>query len=159
MTRGVGEVYVSGWSIPELKQEVKQWMLAEGISLVEEYETFLRGMLGKESRWGAPPKHFAVSFLQQTNGVTVHVAGWFMWGQNEIDFSKDAVMQGVPRREGWKIMERLWNRLKMFPPKPVAPPAASVAAAVQEIKRICPQCGRVLTDEVKFCPYCGRHVG
>jgi len=24
------------------------------------------------------------------------------------------------------------------------------------ITRVCPQCGRVLTEEVKFCPYCGK---
>lgn len=27
------------------------------------------------------------------------------------------------------------------------------------ITRICPQCGRVLSEEVRFCPYCGKDFG
>lgn len=33
-----------------------------------------------------------------------------------------------------------------------SPPAAAGA----EIKRICPKCGRVIKEEVKFCPDCGQ---
>jgi len=29
----------------------------------------------------------------------------------------------------------------------------------QTIKRICPQCGRVLFEDTKFCPHCGRAFG
>jgi len=29
----------------------------------------------------------------------------------------------------------------------------------QVITRICPQCGRSLSDEMKFCPYCGKELG
>jgi len=28
----------------------------------------------------------------------------------------------------------------------------------QPITRICPQCGRVLSENVRFCPYCGRQL-
>ena len=28
----------------------------------------------------------------------------------------------------------------------------------QPITRICPQCGRVLNNDVKFCPYCGKQL-
>jgi heme/copper-type cytochrome/quinol oxidase subunit 2 len=28
----------------------------------------------------------------------------------------------------------------------------------EEIKRICPQCGRVIKEDVKFCPYCGKEL-
>jgi hypothetical protein len=30
---------------------------------------------------------------------------------------------------------------------------------VQVITRICPKCGRVLSEEMKFCPYCGNALG
>jgi hypothetical protein len=29
----------------------------------------------------------------------------------------------------------------------------------QQIKRICPQCGRVIGEDVKFCPNCGKQLG
>ena len=28
----------------------------------------------------------------------------------------------------------------------------------QEIKRICPKCGRVVKEDVKYCPYCGEEL-
>jgi hypothetical protein len=149
------DIFVSGWAVPEVKREVMQWMMAEGIQVVEQYDSFLKGKLGKESIWTTPPKYFAVSFFQQQTGVVVHMEGWFLLGASQMDFSKDAILHGVPRREGWTIMERLWNRLRMLPNRPAS--AGAVSARV--IKRICPQCGRVLTDEVKFCPYCGRKLG
>lgn len=27
-----------------------------------------------------------------------------------------------------------------------------------QIKRICPNCGRVIKEDVKFCPYCGKEL-
>ena len=36
-----------------------------------------------------------------------------------------------------------------------SPPAAPVPAEAP-IKRICPKCGRVITEDVKFCPHCGQ---
>ncbi|RLI44752.1 hypothetical protein DRO69_06685 [Candidatus Bathyarchaeota archaeon] len=44
---------------------------------------------------------------------------------------------------------------KPSPPSP--PPTPAVApATTQPITRVCPQCGRVLSEEVKFCPHCGK---
>jgi len=40
--------------------------------------------------------------------------------------------------------------------KPTLIPPPTVTPAIM---RICPQCGRVLTHEVKFCPYCGKELG
>lgn len=28
----------------------------------------------------------------------------------------------------------------------------------EEIKRICPHCGRVVKEDVKFCPHCGKEL-
>lgn len=28
----------------------------------------------------------------------------------------------------------------------------------EEIKRICPKCGRVIKEDVKYCPYCGEEL-
>ena len=38
--------------------------------------------------------------------------------------------------------------------QPAPPPAP--APAQQRINRICPQCGRVIDENVKFCPHCGK---
>jgi len=40
-------------------------------------------------------------------------------------------------------------------PSPPLAPAVTPAAA-QPITRVCPQCGRVLKEDVKFCPHCGK---
>jgi hypothetical protein len=41
--------------------------------------------------------------------------------------------------------------------KPSAPSAPAVTpVATQPITRVCPQCGRVLSEDVKFCPHCGK---
>lgn len=62
------------------------------------------------------------------------------------------------------ILAIVWKPSPPMPPpgQPFAPyqPAPSYPAQYpQPITRICPQCGRVLTQEVKFCPYCGKQLG
>jgi hypothetical protein len=158
MARSVEEVFVPGWTVLALKREVTQWMMSEKIRIVEEHENSVKGMFGKESRWADPPKNFSLTFLQQPNGVTVQVSGWFMWRGEEVAFSK-SILQSRPSRDCWKIMERLLARLRSLPNQQTVSSASIAAVPVQAIRRICPQCGRVLTDEVKFCPYCGRNVG
>jgi len=38
------------------------------------------------------------------------------------------------------------------------PGQVSKPTVIQEIKRICPKCGRVLAEDVSFCPYCGKSL-
>ena len=40
-------------------------------------------------------------------------------------------------------------------------PESTVPAApsVQAVTRVCPKCGRVLKEDMKFCPYCGNELG
>lgn len=42
---------------------------------------------------------------------------------------------------------------------PQRPTAWTEQIGPQVIARICPQCGRVLSEEIKFCPYCGKELG
>lgn len=42
---------------------------------------------------------------------------------------------------------------------PQRPIAWTQQTGPQVITRICPQCGRVLSEEIKFCPYCGKELG
>jgi hypothetical protein len=41
-----------------------------------------------------------------------------------------------------------------YPQQPPAPQAAP-----QQITRICPQCGHVIAENLKFCPHCGKQLG
>jgi hypothetical protein len=40
-----------------------------------------------------------------------------------------------------------------------APQYAPQQGIPQNITRICPQCGRVVNENVKFCPHCGKQLG
>jgi len=42
--------------------------------------------------------------------------------------------------------------------KPGAAPVVPTPPAPPVITRICPQCGRVLAEDVKYCPYCGKEL-
>jgi MFS family permease len=43
----------------------------------------------------------------------------------------------------------------VYRPESTVPPPPSV----QAVTRICPKCGRVLKEDMKFCPYCGNELG
>jgi hypothetical protein len=54
------------------------------------------------------------------------------------------------------IMGLAWHPLgQVYAPQPGygVPPAW---APLQQIRRICPQCGRVIEENVKYCPNCGK---
>ena len=44
-------------------------------------------------------------------------------------------------------------------PQYYGPQQAPAQQATQRITRICPQCGRVVDENVKFCPHCGKALG
>jgi hypothetical protein len=45
------------------------------------------------------------------------------------------------------------------PPPQYYPPQQPVQQGPQHITRICPSCGRVVDENLKFCPHCGRQLG
>jgi hypothetical protein len=113
--RTVEDVFVSGRNLQEVNEEVLRWIKEEGISIELERDGFIRGRLGIPSGLGlTAPKYFEVSFKPNQNGVMVHTEGWIsLFDVSERSFSKSALISGgIPRRKGWKVMERLWNRLR-----------------------------------------------
>jgi len=44
------------------------------------------------------------------------------------------------------------------PQQPYAPPPYTPPTVPQNITRICPKCGRVVNENVKFCPHCGNQL-
>jgi hypothetical protein len=87
-------------------------------------------------------KYFQVTFTPTQSGIIAQTEGWItVYGLADSDFSPTALGAGIPRREGWNAMERLWNTLQAF----------------SQTAKYCGFCGKALENaNVKFCPYCGK---
>jgi DNA-binding transcriptional ArsR family regulator len=115
--RTIKDVFVSGRAPQEVKEEIMRWIKEEGINIEVEREDFVRGCLGIPSGLGwTAPKYFEVSLKSNPNGVTVHTEGWIsLYDVSERSFSKTALTTGgIPRKKGWEVIERLWNRLHLL---------------------------------------------
>jgi len=141
MGKTIQDIFVSGRTSQEIRDEVYLWFSQNQVELIENYENSLKG------RWGTglatAPKYFLVTFQPAAGGIAVHTEGWIgVYGVSEQAFSASAMLGGIPRREGWHAMERLWAALR----------------AMSSITRVCPQCGKALTEEMNFCQYCGKKL-
>ncbi len=112
--RTIEEVLVTGRDMKELRDEVTVWMSEEGITVLEKRDDFFKGRLGIPGGLGlTAPKFFEMTLKPVEKGVLVHTEGWIgVYGVSESSFSKGAFLGGIPRRKGWKVMEKLWNKLK-----------------------------------------------
>jgi hypothetical protein len=114
MGRTIEEILVTGRSMKEIADEVSVWMAEEGIAVTEKGDNFFKGRMGIPGGLGlTAPKYFEITLKQTDKGIAVHTEGWIgVYGVSESSFSKNALMGGIPRRKGWKTMEKLWNKLK-----------------------------------------------
>ena len=114
MGRTIKDVVVSGRSLEEVKDEVKVWMLEEGIDVLERRDDYFKARLGIPGGLGlTAPKFYEISFKPNEKGIVVHTEGWIgVYGISESSFSATALLGGIPRRKGWKTIEKLWNRLE-----------------------------------------------
>jgi hypothetical protein len=56
----------------------------------------------------------------------------------------------------WTLLGLIGGILALvYKPESTVPPPPSV----QAVTRICPRCGRVIKEDMKFCPYCGNELG
>jgi hypothetical protein len=113
--RTIQDVFVSGRQLQEVKEEIQNWIIDEGINVEVEREGFIRGRLGIPSGLGlTAPKYFEVSFKSDQNGVMVHTEGWIsLYDVSEKSFSNKILIYGnIPRRKGWKVIEHLWQKLR-----------------------------------------------
>jgi hypothetical protein len=63
----------------------------------------------------------------------------------------------VNNPQQWK--EQIIEQLSTATTEPILTAKDTIAQLPQSaITRICPQCGHVLVEEDKFCPYCGKHL-
>jgi hypothetical protein len=111
MGRSVEELIVSGRTIQEVRTEINSWMEAQKLKPIDSREDHIKAKWG--SGLATAAKYFEVFLKPAPNGVTVRVEGWISsFGMGEQSFSKDALAGAIPRREGWRVMEYLLNRLK-----------------------------------------------
>jgi len=115
--RTIKDIFVLGRQPEEVKKVVHNWVKEEGIIIEIEREGFLRGRLGIPSGLGlTAPKYFEVSYKSDQDGVMVHTEGWIsVYDVSEKCFSDDTLAVGnIPRKKGWKVINNLWRRLKIF---------------------------------------------
>ncbi len=114
MGRTIEEILVTGRSMKEIGDEVSVWMAEEGIDIQEKRDDFFKGRMGIPGGLGlTAPKYFEITLKQNDKGIAVHTEGWIgVYGVSESSFSKNAFMGGIPRRKGWKTMEKLWTKLR-----------------------------------------------
>lgn len=114
MGRTIEEVLVTGRDLTELRDEVSVWMSEEGISVLDKRDDYFKGRMGIPGGLGlTAPKFFEITLKPNEKGVLVHTEGWIgVYGVSEQSFSKSALLGGIPRRKGWKTIEKLWNKLK-----------------------------------------------
>jgi hypothetical protein len=140
MARTKKDILVLGRTADELRNLLMNWFAQNNVKVIENKENYIKG------RWGTgfltAPKYFQVTFTSVQGGITAQTEGWItVYGMADSGFSPSALGAGIPRREGWSAMERLWNALQAF----------------SQSARSCFYCGKGIENEnVKFCPYCGK---
>lgn len=143
MGRTIKDITVQGRTTEEIRALVQNWFAQNQVDVIDNKPEYIKG------RWGVglatAPKYFQVSFLPAQGGIIAHTEGWItLYGMKDQDFSASALAGGIPRREGWHAMERLWSTLQAFSKAP---------------SRFCPACGRGVAENVNFCPHCGKPLG
>ncbi len=118
MSRTKKDISVIGRTPEEVKKAVQNWFSENKIKAIESNANSMKG------RWGTgfvtAAKYFQVSFIPIEGGVLAQTEGWVsIYGINEQDFDPSTMLAGgIPRKEGWKTMERLWSTLESLSVKP-----------------------------------------
>lgn len=105
------DITVTGRTAEEVRTAVQKWFSENGVKVMKNTPEYIKG------RWGSgfltAGKYFQVSFKQTEGGIIAQTEGWIAaFGLRDQEFSSHALMGGIPKRQGWRAMERLWNMLK-----------------------------------------------
>ena len=118
MSRTKKDINVAGRTAEEVRTSVQTLFNENNINTIESTANSIKG------RWGigflTAAKYFQVSFAPMEGGVIAQTEGWVsVYGVSEQDFKQSAMSAGgIPRKEGWKAMERLWSVLESLSSKP-----------------------------------------
>ncbi len=182
MSRTMRDIPVPGGSQQEIWNQIRMWMNANsgwvvGGSVDDSSGTYVKVRMGAGAMQAS--RFFEISIRPDSNGVSVHTEGYTKaWGQ-EQDLSPSAISGALPRRQGWRAIEDLWNRIAS---SSRAPPGArpSPRVAVGETDRNppeqrhpvedaevgpslaimirCQNCGALAPETAKFCGKCGKSL-
>ena len=111
----IDDLGIPGKTPEEVTKEVMQWIQDEKITVELDHGDLILGRLGNPSGLGlVAPRYFEITIKSEPNGVMVHTEGWVsVFDFRELSFVQRGVITGaVPRRLGWTVMEKLWNRLE-----------------------------------------------
>jgi hypothetical protein len=111
MGRTKKDITVTGRTAEEVMTAIQKWFSENKVEVIENKPNSIKG------RWGTgfltASKYFQISFLPTDGGIVAQTEGWITWyWLREQEFSSTAFAGGVPRREGWRAMERLWSTLQ-----------------------------------------------
>ena len=113
MRRTIVDILVTGRDMKEVRDEVSVWMYEEGLIVMDKRDDFFKGRLGVPGGLLTSPKYFEASLKPDKKGVLVHTEGWIGGlGLRESSFSKNPFLARITRKKGWKVMEKLWNKLR-----------------------------------------------
>lgn len=180
MGRTVRDIHVYGRGEGDVWNPVMEWMKANGGWVAGGP---FAGPQGSQVtiQMGAgiaqATRYFEIAWRPFQGGVSVHTEGYAKGLGQEMDFNPGAIGGGLPRREGWRVINDLWNRLAWLssqaappaapatapaptasPPAPIAPPAAPAAAsapAPSGDQVFCTNCGTPHPSTATFCGRCG----
>lgn len=182
MSRTVRDIPVPGGSQQEIWSQVRAWMNANsgwvvGGSVDDPRGTYVKVRMGVGAMQAS--RFFELSIRPGPNGVSVHTEGYIKaWGQ-EQDLSPSAISGGLPRRQGWRAIEDLWNRLASSaraPPEAGTPAGVGTAGAPPSrsnrelpgekpavdpgvtVMVRCGNCGALAPEMAKFCGKCGESL-
>ncbi|HUK84463.1 MAG TPA: hypothetical protein VLU95_01235 [Candidatus Acidoferrum sp.] len=125
MSRTTKDIIVAGRGIEEVKTAVLKWFGENKVKVMVNTPDFVFG------RWGTgllnAPKFFEVTLVPTEDGVIAKTEGWITGVTAlpaatiylpEQDFNASSFFYGgIPRREGMKAIERLWNTLESLSQK------------------------------------------
>ena len=116
--RTIREITITEGSKRAVKENVHQWIDDNEMVVIVNKSDFIKGRIGAtESRAVIAPKFFEISFKTIENGVKVHIEGYVLvktiGKPTEWNFTPRRITTlGVPRKQGWKALMDLTNRLE-----------------------------------------------
>lgn len=173
MGRTVRDLAVNGRTEADVWNGIAEWMKAQGAwvsagPFTGPHGTSVTIQMGAGISQAA--RYVEISWRAYQGGVSVHTEGYAKGLGQEMDFNPSALGGGLPRREGWRAINDLWNRLMWLssqaapPGPPAAPvpapaPAATAPPAASGDQVFCTSCGTAHASTAKFCGKCGTRLG